>query len=657
MDALNAHERLIDSLRELRIRFFGDGIEERVGFPYAINTGDRETILLDLPLPGPLSCLDPSHVGFAVLDALGTVVQSWGYAKQIGYFLKGASILETPIAGILEGCHKGSPVVLYLEGHRYFAAPGLRPNAETSEVGDSFVPGDVFILVINAEDEKSAYHQASRNERIAKSLKRLGKVLAVEVGAVRLCVSAAHEIASAAELAAVLIWLPELDSPKMKLGASVGVNRHGISSLSELNAEDGSGCLAELVASTRKPFFLSDLGTHVLSSELESTICYLTPKGLAVFPLIASEKLVGVLEIIGYKEDEEFDENLELFETFAEQLMFALNSAQLYEAAERRASHDALTGLANHKSMQEFLLARISEAERSQTSVGVIMIDVDHFRSFNEEEGHDVGDEVLRLVATAIKNSVRPYDLAARYGGEEFTVVMPGATRDTVEAISERIRSEIEHSGITTSSGRHRGVTASLGYALFSETARDPIGVIKAADDALFQAKRNGRNQAVFYEGVFEHKETSARTEIEISHLLIPELAPKVERIFQSVALELDFLSERLSLSIAQQIVLKALIKAVPTFRELSRREDLQALRAFESASEVRLLLPSLQMLSERFDGRGPKGVPGPRLPLLVRVLHVLLALAEQEAIPLIADPGCFDPEIVGILADLPNAA
>lgn len=672
MDASKAHKRLREIFKEFGISSEFLDFGGRKGIPYPFATQDSGEVIVHLPLPGPFGYLDSGQVGIAILDPLGNVCSTWGIAERIDYFAPGKSILQTPIGAILEGCLRGQQVALYFDGYRYFAATLPRRQAiedipsdsvetssdATTAIGsDGLLPGDILVLVVNASDEKAAYRQSNRNDRIAKSLKRLGKALAVEAGAQKLCSSASHEMASAAELAAVLIWVPIKDSPNMKLAASVGVNRHGTTLLGELNAEDGSGCLAELAASTRKPFFCSDIATHILSSELESSICYLTPKGVSVYPLIASGRLVGVIEFIGNRDDEEFEENTELFETFAEQLMLALNAAQLYEEAERRASHDALTGLANHRTMQEFLHSRISEAERTGMSVGVIMIDVDHFRSFNEEEGHDAGDSVLKLVAHAIKQSVRPYDLAARYGGEEFTVIMPMASQDTLLAFAERIRIEIEQQGFETSTGGYRCVSASLGCGLYPQTCLDPIGVLKAADAALYSAKRNGRNQVQFFEGAFEESGPTHMSEIEVDQWLLPELANDVKRLESTIEMERVFLCERLGLSQVQKQAIEALIRFTPTYREVKNRRDLDLLQKMDSASDLRLLMPTLHSLDERYDGRGPKAIPGSRLPLLLRVLHVLLAVGEQDSIPLITDPGRFDPEIVGILADLPSAA
>jgi diguanylate cyclase (GGDEF)-like protein len=118
------------------------------------------------------------------------------------------------------------------------------------------------------------------------------------------------------------------------------------------------------------------------------------------------------------------------------------------------------------------------------------MVDVDHFRRFNEEAGHDAGDRVLKQVAKALATCVREYDLAARYGGEEFTLILGGVTADQAFAIAERARMAVEDLG---------GVTASFGCAVFPDVAFDAAGLLKAADQALYEAKRLGRNRTVVY--------------------------------------------------------------------------------------------------------------------------------------------------------------
>ena len=157
---------------------------------------------------------------------------------------------------------------------------------------------------------------------------------------------------------------------------------------------------------------------------------------------------------------------------------------------------DPLTGLANRRRLMSRLDEEVSRAQRYKTPLSVVMIDIDHFKQVNDTHGHAMGDAVLRNIGAMLKSCVRTTDLAARYGGEEFTLVLPHTDVPAALQVAENLRirfSEIEHQldGVTLRK------TASMGIA-----ARDGQGevpqaedLLKYADEALYHAKQNGRNQ------------------------------------------------------------------------------------------------------------------------------------------------------------------
>jgi diguanylate cyclase len=168
------------------------------------------------------------------------------------------------------------------------------------------------------------------------------------------------------------------------------------------------------------------------------------------------------------------------------------------KAAELRSNTDALTGLANRRSLDEFLRsAQIAAMERGD-SLSALMIDIDHFKKFNDTYGHQVGDQVLRLVARVLQENVREGDLAARYGGEELIAVLPGANLEACAEVAERIRHRIAEARLTRrSTGQEiASVTVSIGVAQFrlAESAEVMVG---RCDRALYQAKRFGRNRTM----------------------------------------------------------------------------------------------------------------------------------------------------------------
>lgn len=161
------------------------------------------------------------------------------------------------------------------------------------------------------------------------------------------------------------------------------------------------------------------------------------------------------------------------------------------EALEYQASHDGLTGVLNRAAIMVRLRAEMSRAWRSEGSVGVLLMDLDHFKQVNDTYGHAVGDDVLRAVMESVKETVRTYDIVGRYGGEEFLVVAPGASEYDAVAVAERVRENVEKLGTIPP------VTVSIGVTVANGTEEEKQ-LFVAADTALYRAKRSGRNRVEF---------------------------------------------------------------------------------------------------------------------------------------------------------------
>ncbi len=156
------------------------------------------------------------------------------------------------------------------------------------------------------------------------------------------------------------------------------------------------------------------------------------------------------------------------------------------DAAEDQARRDPLTGLPNHGSMRAFLSRRLADCAQ----VGVVMADVDHFRRFNEEHGHAAGDQALVLAGAALRQAAPAGCLAARYGGEEFTMILPGrGLAETIEA------AEAARRAVSQQSTAGAAITASFGAASFPDCGQDAEQLLARADQALYRAKRSGRNR------------------------------------------------------------------------------------------------------------------------------------------------------------------
>ncbi len=161
------------------------------------------------------------------------------------------------------------------------------------------------------------------------------------------------------------------------------------------------------------------------------------------------------------------------------------------ETIERLAGTDALTGLANRRTLHTTLQSEIARAERLGTDLSIVLADLDKFKSVNDECGHLIGDQLLARAAAVFRSQLREYDLAARYGGEEFLLVLPKTSTFDAIAIAERIRKEVAEIKIP---GCCKPVTVSLGVASWIQR-ESAEKLVDRADNALYKAKESGRNR------------------------------------------------------------------------------------------------------------------------------------------------------------------
>ncbi|MDR0307352.1 MAG: diguanylate cyclase [Chitinispirillales bacterium] len=182
-----------------------------------------------------------------------------------------------------------------------------------------------------------------------------------------------------------------------------------------------------------------------------------------------------------------------------------LKTLRMGEKLKNAANNDALTDICNRRHFIELCLTHIERSMRTESESFVIIFDLDHFKQVNDTHGHLAGDKVLKETTQRVKNAIRPYDVFGRYGGEEFIILMPDIDKENVLAAVERIRKEICRSPVKFEETQIQ-VSASFGIALVTPKIKDINTATGNADKALYRAKKEGRNRAVFYE---EEKETA----------------------------------------------------------------------------------------------------------------------------------------------------
>ncbi|MDP2783804.1 MAG: diguanylate cyclase [Sulfurimicrobium sp.] len=218
------------------------------------------------------------------------------------------------------------------------------------------------------------------------------------------------------------------------------------------------------------------------------------PNEVAAFPLMYKEKVLGVMLLgtFGHYPAEEQP----LIEYLANQIAITLDNALTHEKVERLSIVDGLTGLYNRRFLSERLEEEYSKAERYETPLSILIMDVDFFKRVNDTFGHQVGDNALIAVARVLQQSVRESDLVGRYGGEEFVVLLPHTDLDKALTVAEKIRLAVSETPIEGMGERR--LTISIGVAGFPDTkVADMNELVRKADEALYRAKEGGRNQVV----------------------------------------------------------------------------------------------------------------------------------------------------------------
>jgi len=219
---------------------------------------------------------------------------------------------------------------------------------------------------------------------------------------------------------------------------------------------------------------------------------------LVVVPLQAEGRPLGalVLEQSPTEGDRISRRVVSGLERSASYAALALRNAWLLERVERLAATDGLTKIANRRTFEQVLEREVARATRSAEHLSLVMIDIDHFKRLNDSQGHQAGDEVLRNVAAALTIECRDFDTPARYGGEEFAVILPGCGPEEARDIAERLR------GAVSAAPAVVPITASAGVATYPGHAGDADTLVRAADDALYQSKRAGRDRTSVSAGV-----------------------------------------------------------------------------------------------------------------------------------------------------------
>jgi diguanylate cyclase (GGDEF)-like protein/PAS domain S-box-containing protein len=240
---------------------------------------------------------------------------------------------------------------------------------------------------------------------------------------------------------------------------------------------------------------------HVVTNREEGPMCRhlanLEGRGAMCVPIMAHGELLGVLSVLVREGSDLTDPRQRLVTTVSEHVSLALANLRLEESLRSQSIRDPLTGLFNRRYMEESLEREMRRAIRNRASVGIIMLDLDHFKSINDTHGHDGGDAMLRAVGAVLQRSIRAEDIACRYGGEEFTLILPDASLHEAAQRADYIRQAVKQLVVAHRRQNLPTITMSAGVATYPDHGPTADAVLRAADTALYQAKARGRDLVV----------------------------------------------------------------------------------------------------------------------------------------------------------------
>ncbi|MEO5886190.1 MAG: diguanylate cyclase [Anaerolineales bacterium] len=243
--------------------------------------------------------------------------------------------------------------------------------------------------------------------------------------------------------------------------------------------------------------------TRLLNEDRPGTCClhFAQPPGITYcLPIRVQGEILGIFHLQSTSEENLSENKRQLAHSVVERSEMALSNLKLREALLEQSIRDPLTELYNRRYMEGALNQQLSRVTRQLHPLGLIMIDIDHFKNFNDTHGHAAGDALLRELGKLLQSHIRGGDVACRYGGEEFLLIMPDASLEAAHQRAKQLQQEAKGLRVQDAGQSLHGITLSLGVAIYPEHGRSIDSVLRAADAALYRAKQEGRDRVAVAE-------------------------------------------------------------------------------------------------------------------------------------------------------------
>jgi len=351
---------------------------------------------------------------------------------------------------------------------------------------------EMALMIENADLRRKTELQAHRLDQAIIALEKISQALtAVTVGTDNLLRAVAH---ATAEILDVPYASLHLRKPVWRQQFSDVIV--GSTTRRELAAVRQSGDLAS--RRVERPEQVLELDLVDEHGEPLSAARRVGLQRAIAVPMCLAGEIVGVL-VIHMRSPRILERSeVRVLQTLANQAVIAIENAAAYEHTKQLATTDAMTGVANHRELEAYLDRELQRSRKTREPLALIMCDLDHFKEINDTVGHPAGDAVLRhLTRQILVPAVRPKDLVARYGGDEFVLVLRGADSRAALAVAERIRRTIGGQAVLLDGRAVSNLSLSLGIVMFPRDGDTREALVQAADQALYVAKRTGRNRVV----------------------------------------------------------------------------------------------------------------------------------------------------------------
>jgi diguanylate cyclase (GGDEF)-like protein len=285
-----------------------------------------------------------------------------------------------------------------------------------------------------------------------------------------------------------LVWM--LDVEKGELSPTVALPDRG--PFARRIAQYGDGLIGHAATRVRPRLIPDAAHDHHRGQREAASGAWL------LYPIVVRERVLGVAQWIRSANQPFTIDDIKRLDSLVPQATIAIENIQIRARMHELAATDGLTGLWNQGKMADILRDEVRRAQRYHRVISVLMLDVDSFKTFNDTYGHPQGDHLLRSIAGILRANVRAVDQVGRYGGEEFLIVLPETSKDDACRLAERLRSAVQSRDYITPDGQAVYRTLSVGVASYPEDALNPTELVQRADEALYRAKRAGKNRVTW---------------------------------------------------------------------------------------------------------------------------------------------------------------